>query len=169
MPSTSTANTTETGVSTSQPEPDKIRLPDYIIPLNYKLDLKVFFQPIGEDNSKNKFEGQLLIDFKLTRPSNRIVLHADNRLRILDTLEIHIVQSGEIIRLEENQHFYSENQLYEIQLDRVLPDGEYKLKLDYTGDYGLPSNIIGFYKTQYKEDGVTKFEEFFFLNITLIY
>jgi len=119
--------------------------------------IKAFFNPIGESDSNNRFEGSETIDIELTRASNRIVFHCDNSIRILDTIQITSVSNNQGINVRTNQHRYIENQLYEILLDQNLPNGNYKLKLDYQGDFGSSTNIIGFYKTSYQEDGVIKY------------
>ncbi len=144
---------------TSPPIGDGIRLPDYIIPKNYNMLIKAFFNPIstGETDNNNRFEGTETIDIELTRASNRIVFHCDNSIRILDTIQIISVSNLQVINVRTNQHRYIENQLYEILLDQNLSIGNYKLKLDYEGDFGSNTNIIGFYKTSYQEDGVTKY------------
>ncbi len=120
--------------------------------------IKAFFNPIstGEADNNNRFEGTETIDIQLTRASNRIVFHCDNSIQILDTIQITSVSNNQVINVKTNQHRYMENQLYEILLDQNLPIGNYKLKLDYEGNFGPNTNIIGFYKTSYQEDGVTK-------------
>lgn len=102
------------------------------------------------------FEGTVLVDFALTQSSNRIVLHCDNRLKILDTIQLTYVSNGQTINIREDQHAYAENQFYIITLDNNLPVGNYTLRLEYTGNYGPSTNIVGFYKTKYIEDGQIK-------------
>ncbi|CAF1047589.1 unnamed protein product, partial [Brachionus calyciflorus] len=51
LPSSITAST-NAPITTGQPV-DNIRLPDYLIPTNYNLELKVFFDPIGDDTTND--------------------------------------------------------------------------------------------------------------------
>ena len=97
-----------------------------------------------------------MIDFKLTNASNRIVLHCDARLQVLNTIQITSSTNQLSINVRQDQQAYGANQLYVITLDNVLPQGEYRIKIDYNGNYGPSTNLNGFYKTQYTEDGVLK-------------
>ena len=127
-----------------------------MIPSNYNLELKVFFEPIGEDSSNDRFEGKVAIDFDMTNSSNRIVLHIDNSLSVQDTLEVENLDSNQVMSINRDKFKYLENQLFEIILPSEQPIGKYQLRINYSGNYGPITNIIGFYKTRYKEDGLVK-------------
>ena len=100
----------------------------------------------------------MIIDFALTNATNRIVLHCDARLQvIMNTVQITSIASSLTTTLRQDQQVYAANQLYVITLDNEVPAGEYRMKMDYNGNYGPASNINGFYKTQYVEDGILKY------------
>lgn len=146
---------TNPSLTTGSPQTN-IRLPSYLIPSNYNLELKVFFEPIGEDSSNDRFEGKVAIDFDMTNSSNRIVLHIDNSLSVQDTLEVENLDSNQVMSINRDKFKYLENQLFEIILPSEQPIGKYQLRINYSGNYGPITNIIGFYKTRYKEDGLVK-------------
>jgi hypothetical protein len=160
--STTIASTkiTTTKIATSeQPyDPNGIRLPKYVIPINYNLNIKAFFEPVqlGVSSDNDKFEGTVIVDFILTKSTNSIKLHCDSNIKILDSIQIRSLSSNQIINVPIDQTEYQNNQLFEIFLKQQINNGNYSLKLDYTSNYGSSSNIVGFYKTSYIEDGITK-------------
>ena len=137
----------------------KYRLPGDVIPVNYNLDMKVFFDPMVEDEaniSEERFEGRAVITIRVLQATSRIVFHCDQSLHILEnSVQLTNKANGQITTIRSNQHYYDENQFYKIDLDAPLALGEYDLKLDYHGDFGLGTNLAGFYKTTYNEDGST--------------
>jgi hypothetical protein len=158
LPST-TSTRPATRSTTEQPyDPNGIRLPKNIIPINYNLNIKAYFEPVqlSVQNDQDKFEGTVVVDFILTKSTDSIKLHCDSNIRILDTIQIKSLSTNKISNIEINQTEYQDNQLFEIFLKQQLQIGNYTLKLDYTSNYGPSSNIVGFYKTSYTEDGVVK-------------
>lgn len=158
LPTLSTAST-KSPLTTTQNLAD-LRLPTIIQPSNYNLNLRVFFRPY---ETQDYFNGTVIIDFKLTNASKRIVLHCDSRLEVLNTVQITALSNNQVTNVRRDQQTYAANQLYVIALDSELPVGSYKLKMDYNGNYGPESNIIGFYRTQYTEDGVQKWADCFYI------
>lgn len=161
QPSASTTSTSPvTGTTTAPVDMDKYRLPGNVIPVNYNLDMKVYFDPIvvNEDTKgEERFEGRAVITVRVLNATSRIVFHCDTSLRILeDSVRLTNKANGQTTVIRSNQHYYDENQFYKIDLDAPLAVGEYDLQMDYRGDYGVPTNLVGFYKTTYREDGVIK-------------
>lgn len=138
----------------------KYRLPGDVIPVNYNLDMKVFFDLVLEEffnSSQERFEGREVITIRVLNVTSRIVFHCDSSLRILeDSVRLTNKATGQTTVIRPNQHYYDENQFYKIDLDTPLALGEYDLQLDYQGDFGSASNLVGFYKASYREEGVTK-------------
>jgi hypothetical protein len=157
-PSTSSTSTTSRLVETSTNiEFDGIRLPKNIKPTNYNLNIKAFFKPtqlLSEANADERFEGTISIDFIVTKPTNLIKLHCDLSIKILDSIQL--TSNGQVTKVRLDQTDYSDNQIFEIVLDNQLVLGNYSLKLDYQSNFGGSSNIVGFYKTSYVEDGLVK-------------
>ncbi len=146
--------------STSAIDPQNIRLPTNVTPLNYKLYLEVDFQVLSTEDffEAERFIGRVEIHIRLTEPSKKIIFHADRSLNIEDNIQITDLSTMNVINISSDNHQFLENQLYEIETNEVLQVGEYVIKIDYIGGFGKPTNIIGFYKTQYNEDGITKYK-----------
>lgn len=141
---------------------DESRLPDFQIPVNYNLDIRVYFEPTLPEgttgiSATDRFEGRALIDFHITRPARFITFHCDGSLKIDESaIELTNLNTSQVTLIENEQHYYYIHQLYRIDFDNDLPVGLYRLKLDYSGDYGPLTNLVGFYRTRYNEDGVIK-------------
>ena len=134
------------------------RLPNYITPINYKLDIRAFYSAItgtNDEGTSDRFNGTVKISFSLTEPSNRIVLNANQKyLTIMDSIVI-TRPNGVNINVRDGQHKYRDYQLYEITIDDVLPVGTYDISLDFTGRLA-GSELTGFYKSSYLENSVYK-------------
>jgi hypothetical protein len=146
-------------VTTSTIDLTNLRLPGDVIPVNYNLDIKAYFDPFvydPENKSQEWFEGRVIITIRVLNATDVIAFHCDSSLRIQDSVEITNLVNNQVTQVPANQHFYDENQFYRIRLNSPLAVGEYNLKMDYRGDFGPPTNLVGFYKTIYIEDGLTK-------------
>lgn len=136
-------------------------MPEEILPINYNLDMKVFFDPRTSENApplNEMFSGRALITMRVVKPTRFIIFHCDLELEISDTIEITNLATNTILTVRDDQHEYDENQFYMITLDVELAIGEYLMKLDYQGDFGLATNLVGFYKSRYNEDGIIKYK-----------
>ena len=133
----------------------KYRLPGDVIPVNYNLDMKVFFDPIFDDienKTEERFEGRAVITIRVLQATSRIVFHCDQSLRILEnSVQLTNKANGQTTTIPSDKHYYDENQFYKIDLDSPLAFGEYDLHLEYHGDFGPATNLAGFYKTTYRE------------------
>ena len=153
-PSSFLTTTTTTSLS------DRVRLPGNIVPTNYKLRLNAFFKP--ETNQPddtvqtNYYNGQVDILFEVKNSTKSILFHADTNLQIksvkLFSEYYHI--PGEI-QLPSNYLTRLEYQLVKISLANEITIGKYLLSIDFSSDYGPSSNLVGFYRTQYTENGIT--------------
>lgn len=156
MTSIITTTTTTTGVV------DESRLPEFQVPINYNLDIKVYFDPTLPEGTvgilpTDRFEVRALIDFQLTQPSNYLTFHCDQSLKIDENaIELTNLNTSVMTLIRDEPHYYYLYQLYRIDFPNALSAGFYRLKLDYVGDYGPLTNLVGFYRTRYNEDGVIK-------------
>lgn len=131
----------------------QFRLPSYIYPLHYDVEI----QP---ELDKDTYNGTVTIWLKLTRTGtkhlwlhireNRII--AQPRLRDRNNQEISIKHCFEFRRqeylvLEANQELHANAN------DESLDD-TYRLTLQFAGQ--LNGSLVGFYRTTYQENGVTK-------------
>lgn len=138
-----------------------LRLPTDIIPINYNLDMKVYFDPVVTDpnnKSEERFEGRVIMTIRVINSTQTITFHCDPSLKILDSVHLTNLANNQVTNIGANQHFYDDNQFYKVQLDSPLAVGDYYLQMDYQGDFGPSTNLVGFYKTVYSEDGVTKYD-----------
>jgi hypothetical protein len=58
--------------------------------------------------------------------------------------------------LEKQTHGYANNQFYQIIFKQQLSVGLYQLNVSFRGDYGEETNLVGFHKLTYVENGVNK-------------
>lgn len=134
-----------------------LRLPTDIVPLNYNLNIKAFFDPILNDSRVDeRFEGVVIITIRVINSTRLIVFHCNPSIKILDSIEITNLDTNQTIGIRTDQHYYDENEFYKIELDYPLGLGDYDLKLEYRGDFGSESNFVGFFKGAYQEDGMIK-------------
>lgn len=143
----------ETGI-TKQSETLNYRLPTDVLPSKYVVELTPYFET---KNGKERFtfDGKVDITLRAVRADIRqIVLHANGlevsgspRLRDAVTVltEIRIISLSNDVRTHK----------YTLVLEKALPINEdYVLSIQYLGH--LTSNMRGFYRSSYEENGVTK-------------
>ncbi|XP_073496949.1 glutamyl aminopeptidase [Phyllobates terribilis] len=131
----------------------QFRLPNDIYPLHYDLDL----QP---EIDKDTYNGTVTIWLKVTRSGSRhLWLHiretkivGQPRLRNPDNQEIPIDHCFEF-RLHEYVVFQADQVLLPNANNDALDD-TYRLTLQFAGQ--LNGSLVGFYRTTYQENGVTK-------------
>ncbi|XP_044124455.1 glutamyl aminopeptidase [Bufo gargarizans] len=130
----------------------KFRLPSYINPLHYDLEL----QP---EMDKDTYNGTVTIWLKLALPSTHLWLHiretkivGQPRLRDQNNQEIPIKHCFEF-KLHEYVVVEADQSLQPNGNNELLND-TYRLTLQFAGL--LNGSLVGFYRTTYQENGVTK-------------
>ncbi|XP_069599957.1 glutamyl aminopeptidase [Ranitomeya imitator] len=131
----------------------QFRLPNDIYPLHYDLDL----QP---EMDKDTYNGTVTIWLKVTRSgSKHLWLHIREtkiigkpRLRDRNNQEIPINHCFEF-QLHEHVVFEA-NQVLQPNVNNDVLDDTYRLTLQFAGL--LNGSLVGFYRTTYQENGVTK-------------
>ncbi|KAM4050461.1 glutamyl aminopeptidase isoform 1-T1 [Anomaloglossus baeobatrachus] len=167
LPRTTSTATTRT-TTTVPPHPDsegcpvenndsgdwsKFRLPSDIYPLHYDLHI----QP---ELDKDTYNGTVTIWLKVLRSGSRhLWLHIRDlkiigqpRLRDRDNRDITIDHCFEF-RLHEYVVFQA-NQILQPNANNDVQDDTYRLTLQFAGQ--LNGSLVGFYRTTYQENGVTK-------------
>ena len=137
---------------------DRVRLPNNYKPISYDLKLSAYFQPesTNPDDSiaTNYYTGQVGILFELTNNTKSIVFHADSSLKLnsvkLYRESYHIPEEIASSGLERLEY-----QLVRLNLVNEITIGNYKLDIAFSNDYGPSSNLVGFYRTKYVENGIT--------------
>ena len=113
-----------------------------VIPINYEL----MFEPLFHNF---KFNGEEIITLNLSKPTNSIKIDAAE----LGIKESHIIQGGKIISSEFSLN--EKDEKLTIKLAKKIK-GKAKLSIKFTGT--LNERLLGFYKSQYKDNkGKTKY------------
>jgi len=113
-----------------------------VIPINYE----IMFEPLFHNF---KFNGEEIITLNLSKPTNSIKIDAAE----LSIKESHIIQGGKIISSESSLN--EKDEKLTIKLAKKIK-GKAKLSIKFTGT--LNDRLLGFYKSQYKDQkGKTKY------------
>lgn len=157
LPTLSTG--TPQDITSSSPNQQDFRLLQNFKPTNYTLDLDVFFETRtstpNQESDMNYYSGIVDIKGELTEDSNIIIFNINEN--IIKINQIIITRPDDTtFEVNETERSYKEFELYEIKLSQTLVQGTYTIRILFTGNYGSTSNIVGFYKTSYLEDGVYK-------------
>ena len=113
-----------------------------VIPINYE----IMFEPLFHNF---KFNGEEIITLNLSKPTNSIKIDAAE----LSIKESHIIQGGKIISSESSLN--EKDEKLTIKLAKKIK-GKAKLSIKFTGT--LNDRLLGFYKSQYKDNkGKTKY------------
>ena len=132
---------------------DDVRLPNNSQPTHYELLIKAYFEPKTSepDVSKEYFSGSVNIHLEILEQTSSIIFHADRNLNI-DNTQLKD-KNGIDIPINGSRLPF---QRYEIVTKENLIEGEYVLSIDFNGNFGPVSNLVGFYRSRYTEDGVIK-------------
>ncbi|XP_067847108.1 glutamyl aminopeptidase [Heptranchias perlo] len=169
-PAVSSTTTTTSSSSSSTPAPpptssfcppssdskgpwDHFRLPDYISPTHYDLELK-------PDMDGGRYAGTNVVSIRTTKPTRYLWLHI-RASRVTAPPALHkrpgSSQSGQLKLLRCFE--YKAQEYLVLEAEHELPPTtaageEYLLTLQFEGS--LLGSLVGFYKTTYVENGVTK-------------
>lgn len=130
---------------------NNFRLPDHMVPFHYDLHLE-------PDLDTDIYTGSVSIHLTLTQPSQHLWLHIrDTFVSAVPSLE----RSGlsGLTSVQVKECFEYKPQEYVVveaaeQLSVTGPDEHYVLTLHFQG--WLNGSLVGFYRTMYQENGVTK-------------
>ncbi len=120
----------------------KVRLPDHVCPIHYKLTLK-------PDLEAFTFSGQEVIEVELTKPTKEITLHS------IDTN----IKTAEIIAGKDTQFavkikYNKESETVVFTFAKPIPKGRAKLSLVFEGI--INESLRGFYRSRYTLGGKEK-------------
>lgn len=122
------------------------RLPKTIYPISYQIELETRVHDLGERG----FSGQVGIDLDIREPTEQIILHSKG-LKINEVFVFDGVLGGEVtFREDETRDF-----LIIEAGEELLPGDKVFLYIDFTGELQLQG--VGFYRTEYKIDGETRY------------
>lgn len=124
------------------------RLPDFIQPVHYDLEVKVLME-------EDRYTGVVSISVNLSKDTRDLWLHIrETRITKLPELRR---PSGEQVRIRRCFE-YKKQEYVVIQAEEDLAatsgDSVYRLTIEFEG--WLNGSLVGFYRTTYTEDGQTK-------------
>lgn len=121
------------------PQLNNIRLPTNVIPLNYTFTLDI-------DMTKLTYDGDNVIRFQVTSPTNVIIVHADGiTMKSAPKVASDAAFTNTIAVSDYGQH--NKNSFYYVGLQSNLAAGIYYIQFLYTAN--LASDLNGLYKYQY--------------------
>ncbi|XP_076317960.1 uncharacterized protein LOC143229476 isoform X3 [Tachypleus tridentatus] len=140
---TTTTTTEKQEVTTTEiPEPwHDFRLPQHIRPVNYDLMLH-------PDLKANLFDGKVTIEVELTKPTNYFIVH----IYKLNVTKSVVQRKSDLteMKIADSPFYYDPNEFWVVKTERKLnPNENYFLVFEFQGS--LIGDIVGFYKSKYKE------------------
>lgn len=114
----------------------------------------------ADDHVFHTFSGNSIVVFECVEETDLIIIHS-HKLNYTSTKNGHgerlaTLNSRENAPAIKSSWLQPETQYLVIQLDGKLTKGvKYELSLKFTGE--LADDLGGFYRSEYKEDGVTKY------------
>lgn len=124
------------------------RLPDFIQPVHYDLELKTLME-------EDRYTGTVTISVNLTKPSRHLWLHI-RETKITKMPELRS-PSGKQVPLQRCFEYKKQEYLVvqaEEELAATTGDSVYLLTMEFAG--WLNGSLVGFYKTTYTEKGQVK-------------
>ncbi|XP_077329964.1 aminopeptidase N-like [Lithobates pipiens] len=148
---TSTTTTLKPTTPASNEPWDKYRLPTSLIPDHYDVDLR----PVLEKNAQELFvfHGKSVAHFRCVESTNLVIIHS-NKLNYSSNPVLKD-DAGNDITITKHEIVVRTNYLV-LHLAANLQIGKtYQLHTEFIGE--LADDLAGFYRSEYVEDGVTKF------------
>lgn len=158
------SHTTPTGSTSALPPQDQnvcpdsddesgewksFRLPDFIDPVHYDLELKTFMD-------EDRYTGTVTISVNLKKPMRHLWLHIrETRITKLPELRR---PSGEKVPIRRCFEYKKQEYVVvqaEEELEATSGDSVYLLTLEFAG--WLNGSLVGFYRTTYTENGQVKY------------
>lgn len=132
--------------------PIDVRVPNNTIPYHYSVELKPNIY--GDDPEKFTFDGNVEVYLECVTPTNIVTVHI-NHLTV-DNSSIEFVSlSGGSAPLWTSYDIDLVRQFFKLNLDGDLsPGNKYIMKMSFTGP--LTDDLMGLYRSSYKEGNITK-------------
>uniref|UniRef100_A0A3B5M8L4 Aminopeptidase n=1 Tax=Xiphophorus couchianus TaxID=32473 RepID=A0A3B5M8L4_9TELE len=133
------------------------RLPGYLVPEFYNITLWPRLKP-NPNSNLYIFTGWSAVQFECLEATDLILIHS-NKLNYTEMKDEHFVsltsEGTENIHEKHSTWLQLQTQYLVIQLmGKLTPGQKYQLHAQFTGE--LADDLAGFYRSEYKEDGVTK-------------
>ncbi|XP_032407399.1 aminopeptidase Ey-like [Xiphophorus hellerii] len=136
---------------------DRDRLPGYLVPEFYNITLRPRLKP-NPNSNLYIFTGWSAVQFECLEATDLILIHS-NKLNYTEMKDEHFVnltsEDGVSVPNIKSTWLQLQTQYLVIQLmGKLTPGQKYQLHAQFTGE--LADDLAGFYRSEYKEDGVTK-------------
>lgn len=153
---TSPTSSPHTTPSTPKEPWQRYRLPDSLAPVSYTVTLWPRLKP--NEHGLYIFTGNSTVDFKCVKETDLIIIHS-NKLNLTMFGDFH----AELTGLNgasapgiKSSWLEVPTQYLVMQLNEKLQAGSmYQLRTEFVGE--LADDLGGFYRSEYKEDGITKY------------
>lgn len=163
----STTTTSTTTASTPQQPWQNYRLPDSLAPVSYNVSLWPRLVP--NTDGLYIFTGNSTMVFRCVKETDLIVIHS-NKLNLTTFAGNHaklMGLDGATAPIMKNTWLEIPTQYLVIQLNSPLQAGSlYELFTEFVGE--LSDDLGGFYRSEYFEDGVKKYNFLFNLNLNFL-
>uniref|UniRef100_M3ZWG3 Aminopeptidase n=1 Tax=Xiphophorus maculatus TaxID=8083 RepID=M3ZWG3_XIPMA len=131
---------------------DRDRLPGYLVPEFYNITLWPRLKP-NPNSNLYIFTGWSAVQFECLEATDLILIHS-NKLNYTEMQDEHFVKGVSVPNIKSTW-LQLQTQYLVIQLmGKLTPGQKYQLHAQFTGE--LADDLAGFYRSEYKEDGVTK-------------
>ena len=128
------------------------RLDDTVSPIHYEIAITPYFRTEGA-NLEFTFSGKVSIQLHATVPNiNKIVLHQKNL--IISSIKLEGGNANTTIELPYTYDNVTEKLTIDTGIPQMTVSSAYTLTIIYTGT--MDTNMEGFYRSSYVEDGLTK-------------
>lgn len=125
---------------------DPLRLPKSVVPTHYDLELTT-----NVDTGDRAFSGKVKIDVDILENVDEILLH--NRGLVLKSILIKDESDVEITHVEQQE--VGSDFVHFTEFSRpILKDEKLTLEIEFEGQLQL--SMAGFYRSTYRENGVTR-------------
>lgn len=129
------------------------RLATDILPIDYIIEFTPYFNN-ETDKEPFTFDGNVKIKLHSTKPDVKVIILHKEDLEIKKTKFETLLGNGSNFNIE-NVHYDGTTKKYSIFLDIPLVSEQlYELTLQYSGK--LRTDMLGFYRSSYKDGNVTK-------------
>uniref|UniRef100_A0A3P9Q7A9 Aminopeptidase n=1 Tax=Poecilia reticulata TaxID=8081 RepID=A0A3P9Q7A9_POERE len=135
---------------------DRDRLPGDLVPEFYNITLRPRLKP-NPNSNLYIFTGWSTVQFECLEATDLILIHSNklNYTKMEDEHFVTLTSKGASVPKIKSTWFQPQKQYLVIQLrSKLTPRHKYQLFTQFTGE--LADDLAGFYRSEYKEDGVTK-------------
>lgn len=120
----------------------------------YELLFKIDFDPYENYAKPNPVDyyGEESIQFQLLRPTNKIIIHADQTITFERNIALINTDTNQFVSIDNHDYLNESDDLYEIIAMSTIPVGNYRLSMKFLSE----TKLDGFFRTNYQEFSTTR-------------